>query len=163
MEEPTHLRPVDLEQADVYFCGAMTDVSWMDARKWRKYAAIALRNAGLKTLDPTDRDFSGKQIENRETIVHLDLADIGRSRALLVNGNHPSWGSAMELIHAAAGKKLVVTWVDGYDDRVEGERDVHAPRVSPWLVYYSDIVVPALDLAIDELITRLAGTPTTAE
>lgn len=164
MEDPTPpgtLRPTTLEQADVYLCGAMTAVSWFDARKWRKYAAIALGNAGLKVLDPCDRDFTGKQMENMETIVHLDLADIGRSKAILVNGNVPSWGSAMEVVHATAGKKLVVTIFDGYVEDVAMDADVHKPTISPWLVYFSDLVVPTVDEACDYLINKLTVKETT--
>lgn len=113
----------------VYLCGGINKLSDSDAKDWRREATLAL--ADHKTLDPMRRDYRGVEAQSVTSIVNGDLADIGESDIILVNAQRPSWGTAMEIYHAALHGKHVVAFGAG-------------EHPSPWLVYYCDELHPTL-------------------
>lgn len=88
-----------------------------------------------------DRDYRGREDEYVDEIVKGDRNDIIESDIFLAYCWQPSWGTAMEIHFAHErqqsmnGHRLIVVVVP------EGQ------RISPWLRYHSDVVVPTLEAA----------------
>lgn len=72
------------------------------------------------------RDYRGKESENVAAIVEGDLADIANCDAVLAYCWQPSYGTAMEIRHAAAERKIPV-------------HVVATPPISPWLAYHATV------------------------
>jgi len=115
----------------VYVSGAITWVEKASAR-WRKQWLRKLEESDFKVFDPLLHD--DKQLESQvNTIVRRDIRRILTSDVVLVNGNYPSWGSAMEVIYSRIFGTKVYTVYD-------------KPKEAPvWLTYHSDRVFKSLD------------------
>ena len=122
----------------VYLCGAINGQSDEACKGWRDEAKAAL--AGQYTvLDPMRRDFRGKEAGNAGKIIRGDLTDIHAADILLVNASRPSWGTAMEVYHAASSRRCLV-YAFGAGD-----------HPSPWLVAHCDQLFPDLAAALTVL------------
>lgn len=120
----------------VYLCGGINGLSDAEAKGWREQAAAAL--SGLyHILNPMARDYRGKEAETAAAIVTGDLADIDAADVLLVRAERPSWGTGMEVYHAAKAGKWVVAFGAG-------------DRPSPWLAYHAHLY-PDLPAALARL------------
>jgi len=109
----------------VYLCGGINGLTDAEANDWRTEAKQLLEQKGIAWLDPMRRDYRGNEDAMYKGIVAADMEDIRHCTALLVNATRPSWGTAMEVWHAAhpffqEEKKLVYAFVGD-------------ARVSPWL------------------------------
>ena len=128
----------------LYLAGGINALSDADARDWRELVK-SLLPAGISTLDPMRRDYRGREDESVAEIVEGDLADIDACDAILANCVRPSWGTAMELHHAATAGVPVYAVVP------EGE------SVSPWLRYFSRQVFGTLEEAVASVSNLLLG------
>ncbi len=122
----------------LYLAGAMFGLEEAESRSWREEVKRQLAGH-FECLDPTRRDFRGRELEHAAEIVEKDLADIKQSDALLIMAEHPSWGTACEMYQAHLWGKTIITVCSG--------------RVAPWLHYHSTRVVASLDEAIEWLLS----------
>jgi nucleoside 2-deoxyribosyltransferase len=121
----------------VYLAGAIFGCSDEEAMNWRGLASRLLRG---QVMDPMRRDYRGQEAGNEAAIVHGDIRDILACRAVLVNAERPSWGTAMELVYAHQMQKPIVAFVG-------------SAAVSPWLRFHASVVVPTLAEAVAWLET----------
>jgi len=131
----------------VYLCGAINGCTDEEAMNWREATKKEL-NGIFAFLDPMRRDYRGKESECVNEIVAGDLADIAASDIVLVAGDRPSWGTAMECFYAFREGKIVVT--------------VCSSRSSPWLSFHSTRVCPSL-FGAWSFLRRLAQQDTSDE
>lgn len=127
----------------VYLAGPIFGQGDRIAKAWRQAAASVL-SPHYEILDPTRRDYRGREDEFAQQIVSGDLADIDRSDVVLVVAPAPSWGTAMEIYHAASKGKEVIAVV-GLD----------AP-VSPWLRVHATHLCASLDEAVRLLLDTVS-------
>lgn len=121
----------------IYLCGPINGCSDAECKDWREEVKRAL-DGQFRFLDPMRRDYRGVEDEHFVEIVRGDYRDINDSDIVLAMADLPSWGTAMEIHHAhRRGKSVVV--VCGQD------------RISPWLRFHSNAIVPSLDRAIEHL------------
>jgi len=123
-------------QKTIYLCGGINGLSDSDSMDWREATKVAL-SGKFTFLDPMRRDYRGKEDDNVAEIVAGDLADIAASDIILVAGDRPSWGTAMECFHGASIGKRVATVCGG--------------RVSPWLRHHSEVICPSFQAAWEVL------------
>lgn len=121
----------------IYLAGPINGATDEEANGWRQAFMARLPRCGF--LDPMVRDYRGREDDCVEEIVQGDKQDILDSDVVLAYAWQQSWGTAMELFYAwdrktTGGRKIVVVVPEGQ-------------RVSPWLRYHSDIVVPTLEKA----------------
>lgn len=118
-----------------YLCGGINGLSDADCKDWREVAKAKLLTP---TLDPMRRDFRGKEDDNILEIVHGDIEDIKNCDFILVNATRPSWGTAMEVLHAAlTHTKNIIAFVGPNT------------KVSPWLRFYCNEIVDSVEMAVD--------------
>jgi hypothetical protein len=98
----------------VYLCGKMAGLTLDQMAGWRLQAAKFIEARGHFALDPVKLEMAG---EPPEEIVRRDLICIRKADAVLVNGNIPGWGSAIEVGFANACRVPVVTFKDDPDTR----------------------------------------------
>lgn len=89
-------------------------------------------------VDPTTRDFRGREDETFKEIVRGDKTDIESCDCLLAYCPKPSFGTAMEVFFAWQLGKLVI---------VVNE----SPKVSPWIRYHASIIKPSIAEAVEYL------------
>ncbi len=112
----------------LYLAGPINGTTDLQATAWRDEAARVLE--GLwECVNPMVRDYRGKEYFNVKAIVEGDLADIATCDAVLAYCWQPSYGTAMEIRHAAHELKIPVHVVTG----------LQAAPVSPWLQYHATI------------------------
>jgi nucleoside 2-deoxyribosyltransferase len=128
-----------------YLAGAILGQSDAECREWRKDAAKALAEIGVEALDPLRRDFRGVEVENMSVIIDANIADIEASDIVLVKGNIPSWGTAMEIVYAYGMDKFIVVW---------GVGDV----ISPWLKFHTDAQEKTMELALARIVEFIEST-----
>lgn len=122
----------------VYLAGPIHGKSDQECKGWRIKARSALEAAGHRVLDPMERDYRGREMESVDQIVGGDLFDISNCDCLLVNAEHPSWGTAMELAYAFGYGKGAVAFTGG-------------AAVNPWLKYHCDSVCRTMEEAVSEV------------
>ena len=129
----------------VYLSGAMLGCSDAECKDWREYAKRRLK---CDTRDPVVlRDFRGREQEGVVEVVEKDKADIDDCDIVLVNFIRPSVGTSMEILYAwERGKTVVLVAPQG-------------AVISPWLLYHSHKVFPALDDAIASINETVRGVP----
>lgn len=149
----------------IYLAGGINGLSDEDAIDWREKAK-ALIPRDIAVLDPMARDYRGKEDESVEDIVLGDLQDIASVDAILAYCPKPSWGTAMEIHHAATtGSPIRVRIPAGEPEfqadtyKTLGHRMIIAvvpagTSVSPWLRYYTHAVVETLEEAVQWLVDR---------
>jgi nucleoside 2-deoxyribosyltransferase len=125
----------------VYLAGPIFGKTDAECMGWRKEAAEWLRLHDFEPVDPMARDYRGSEDLAPEAIVSGDLADIASCGFVLVNANHASWGTAMEIVHAFQGDCTVVAFAT----------HANAPRISPWLRVHSDAVYDSLSSALADI------------
>lgn len=125
----------------VYLAGAIFGKTDSECKDWRDKATDMLP---FETVNPLRRDYRGREGDNYRQIVQGDLGDIRRCDAMLVNAESPSWGTAMEVFHAAKNGEIPVFAFN-----------VDPANCSPWLKYYCE-VYRSLEEAIAALIKRLS-------
>jgi len=118
----------------VYLAGPINGCNDQEVFGWRKDASEAL--AGFEVIDPSRRDFRGKESASACDIVELDKKDIDSCDILLAYAVTPSVGTSMEVLYAYAHplKKTVVA--------------VLSRNASPWLIYHSDYQVGTVSEAV---------------
>jgi hypothetical protein len=94
----------------VYLCGGINGLSDSACRDWRETAKAAL--VAYQILDPMRRDYRGKEDDSVAEIVDGDKVDVAASNTLLVNASRPSWGTAMEIMHAFERGKRIVSFME---------------------------------------------------
>jgi hypothetical protein len=115
-----------------YLAGPIADCTDEEMHDWRDEAA-----ARLSVLDPTIRDYRGRELENVQAVVEGDKDDIDQCEYMLAYCPKPSVGTSMEILYAwQRGQRVVVVVPPG-------------SPISPWLVYHSHLLVDSLDRAID--------------
>ncbi len=125
----------------VYLCGGINGLTDDEATTWRERVKAQL--GAERCVDPMRRDYRGREDGHAAEIVNGDLEDISACDVVLANCVRPSWGTAMEIFHAARWCPTVKTII----------AVVPAGQpVSPWLRYHTSAVVTDLELAIDLLI-----------
>ena len=117
----------------IYLAGAIGGLTFEEANSWRKEAYDALSSDHV--LNPMRRDFTKNPSASMNEIITLDKYDIDRADILLVNGNIPSWGTAMEVLHAWNKGKIIVTFASD-------------PASPVWLAYHSTKIFNSLSEAI---------------
>lgn len=125
----------------VYLAGPINSVSDHQAHAWRDEVITALDGRGITFVNPMVRDYRGHEDENVSAIVEGDLTDIASCDVLLAYCWKPSYGTAMEIRHAAAELRIPVIVV------------ATAP-VSPWLRYHATELYPTLGDAVVALARR---------
>ena len=119
----------------VYLAGPINGCSDAECKDWRTAAKAGL--AGLaECLDPMDRDYRGRELENVASIVENDKADIDSCDVVLVYFIKPSVGTAMEVLYAWQRMKTVIVV------------NVSGKPPSPWLTYHSQAVFADVSQAI---------------
>jgi nucleoside 2-deoxyribosyltransferase len=124
----------------VYLCGGINGLTDAECKNWRSQAALLL--PGINVLDPMTRDYRGKEAENFKAIVDGDLSDITMSDIILVKGDRPSWGTAMEIVYAHQLQKLVVVF-----GVVES--------CSPWLRYHAQALFQTIEESCQYIMDQL--------
>lgn len=126
-----------LAQPLVYLAGPIAGCTDAQCNDWREEATAALKVYGIGVLNPMRRDYRGRRDISPYFIVDQDLDDIRNSDVVLVNTTMgPSWGTAMEFVHAKYLNKPVVAMV------AIGEFP------SPWVTCHSKILVASLKNAV---------------
>lgn len=105
----------------VYLAGPMEGVSEKAMKGWRDTATASLKEAGIRSLDPSrrkkfhDEPYSAN-LANR--IVKMDLQDIARSSVVLANLSKEAleggraWGTVSEIAHSHTKNKIIVVVTD---------------------------------------------------
>lgn len=119
-----------------YLAGPIYGQSDESCFEWRKEATAVLRAKNIMTLDPTVRDYRGKEQENIDRIVIGDKRAIMAADTVLCYSPEPSYGTAMEVFFAWSMHKQVLTVTTSQ---------------SPWINYHSTLVVSTLKEALDLL------------
>jgi nucleoside 2-deoxyribosyltransferase len=119
----------------VYLAGDINGLSNEDVFGWRSEIK-SKADIGIEFLDPTSRDYRGQEDENVEEIVLGDLKDIDSVDIMIASAGAPSWGTAMEIHYAYTQDIPVVAIVPG-------------DRVSPWLRFHVQAIVPDIDTAVE--------------
>lgn len=106
--------------------------------RWRKAAHKLLRLKNVMSIAPTDADYRGKETiaGNPERIVESDKKSIMMCDTLLAKCDHPSYGTAMEVLFAWSLRKQVIVVTNSY---------------SPWIRYHADHVFPTVEEAIKNM------------
>ena len=120
----------------VYLAGPIFQSEDHECIDWRREARKKLN--GIEVFDPMDRDYRGATNENYERIVEEDKELIDEAQVLLVNHIKPSAGTSMEILFSWEQHKRVIL--------VSTQE-----KMSPWLVYHSNIIYSELDHAIEEI------------
>ena len=119
----------------VYLAGPIFNCTDAECRNWREYATKKLN---CTAVDPMRRDYRGIEEESTVEIVELDKLDIMETDCLLANyGDIPpgSAGTAMEILFAWEQHKTIIIVTS-------------QAKVSPWLIYHSNLIFKLLDDAI---------------
>jgi hypothetical protein len=124
-----------------YLCGGINGLNDADCRDWREVAKSILKT---ETLDPMRRDYRGIEDSNVGDIVSGDLEDIGRSIFAVVNATKPSWGTAMEVRELHVQGKRIAAFIGD------------TKRVSPWLRYHCDVLLPTVEDACESVNSWMA-------
>lgn len=129
----------------VYLAGGINGLSDADATDWREEMKRLLPRA-IGVLDPMSRDYRGREAENVAEIVKGDLEDIASCQAMIAYCPRPSWGTAMEIYHAArvAPRRVIAIVPEGLP-------------ISPWLRHHTEVVVATLEEAVDALLREPNG------
>lgn len=115
----------------VYLAGPIAGCNDEEASGWRQGFVEA--HPAHEFLDPMRRDYRGKEDDNVNDIVELDIEDIDTADIFLAYCWQVSWGTAMEIFYAyTSGKRVILVVPEGV-------------RVSPWLRYHSDEIYKSLD------------------
>ncbi len=131
----------------VYLAGGIAGCTDHEAKDWRATATAALTKAGYTVKDPMARDYRG--IMNHQWTMDLvdecvggDLRDIASSDVVLARAVSPSWGTAMEIVHARKlGKKIIAFGVG-----------LHNAAVSPWILYHCHVCCETFEQGLQQLI-----------
>ena len=121
----------------VYLAGAIYEMDDTCVR-WRKAASLLLRKKNIMSMRPTDADYRGKEsiAGNPEQIVERDKKEIMMCDTILAKCDHPSWGTAMEILFAWSLQKQIVVVTNSF---------------SPWIRYHATHVFPTVEDAIDSM------------
>lgn len=103
-----------MQGGKVYLCGKMAGLTLDQMAGWRDEATAFLTARGHIALDPVKLEHPN---EPAEVLVQRDLICVRKADAVLVNGNIPGWGSAMEVMFANMIGVPVVTFRDEHDSR----------------------------------------------
>ena len=125
--------------AKVYLAGPIHGMTDIGCKLWRAEAAALLGVHDVEVVDPMTRDFRGREEEFADDLVAADKEDIERSDVVLVNANHPSWGTAMEVMYGISFGKRVVAFTD-------------ADSISPWLRCHTSAIFGTLHEAIAGIV-----------
>jgi len=109
----------------VYVAGPMLDCSDSQKNVWREFFKDRVLNH-IKVLDPTKRDYSGKEDDCFTQIVEEDKAEIDQCDIVVVYPWKNSAGTSMEILYAFERGIPVFTKVSE-----------HGEVVSPWIRYHS--------------------------
>ena len=120
----------------LYLAGPIFGRTDDECKAWRDTATNVLGNS-FRILSPMTRDCRGMEESLHRDLVTLDLEDIDQSDVILANVASPSWGTAMEIFHAARTGRVVV----GFGAR-PGE-------VSPWLRTHTLAIYATLEEACE--------------
>ena len=106
--------------------------------RWRKATHKLLMKKNIMCLKPTDADYRGRETIAGipEQIVKRDKTDIMTCDTLLAKCDHPSYGTAMEIMFAWSLHKQIIVLTNSY---------------SPWIRYHADHIFPTVDEAINNL------------
>ena len=115
----------------IYLCGGINGLTDEECYGWREKAKELLNHP---TIDPTRRDYRGKEDESVDAIIDGDKKDIDDADILLVNATRPSWGTAMEIMYAFERNKPVYSIV--------------GDKISPWLRYHSTLLSDSLESSV---------------
>jgi nucleoside 2-deoxyribosyltransferase len=140
----------------IYLAGPINGCTDAEAHGWRTILKQHLRNdadftateemlsgsADVLILDPMRRDYRGVALtdELRQKLVYDDLADIARSDIIVVNCSRPSWGTAMEIVHAAQMGKTILRF---------------GSQPSPWLDHFGGSECGSLESCFNELAAEI--------
>lgn len=119
----------------VYLCGPINGCTDAECKDWREEVKRHFPTA----IDPTKRDYRGKEAESYREIVELDKRDVRRADVVLVNHVKPSVGTAMEVFYA---------WTLGTPVVLLCERGA---ALSPWLRYHSTSIVHSVRDAVAKI------------
>lgn len=129
----------------VYLAGAITGTDPDYHLGWRNYVTKILSKKYI-VLNPLHQaQYDGN---NGEAIIKNDLRMIAECDVLLVNGNRPSWGTAMEMFFAYQLHKLIFVVIDTSKDM----------EISPWLVHHVNVLFTTMDQAINYLMVLMENT-----
>jgi nucleoside 2-deoxyribosyltransferase len=111
----------------VYLAGPINGSSDDEVFGWRN--ALIDRHADITFVDPTVRDYRGREAENVEDIVEGDKGDIDSCEVFVAHCPKPSVGTSMEVFYSWQLGMPTIVWVPE-----------EAP-VSPWLACHSHQLV----------------------
>jgi len=126
----------------IYLSGGIAGLIDEEAYGWRKKVRAHYYRIGstVVTVIPTRLQYR-PDMDLRDAakwLVKRDKFDILRSDIVLAYCPRPSWGTAMEIIHAYKNDKWVVVVCDD-------------PEPSPWLLAHSDVLVGTFEEAYTEI------------
>ena len=106
--------------------------------RWRKATHKLLMKKNIMCLKPTDADYRGmeRKPDIPERIVKRDKTDIMTCDTVLAKCDHPSYGTAMEIMFAWSLRKQIIVVTNSY---------------SPWIRYHADYIFPTLEEALNNL------------
>ncbi len=119
----------------VFLSGPINACTYEEMHGWRETAKWMLPD--VEWVDPTVRDYRGREASNEAEIVQLDLDDIEFCDYMLVMAERPSWGTAMEIVYAHKWGITIVA--------ITGTGNLPP---SPWLVHHVHECVDSLNEAI---------------
>ena len=123
----------------VYLAGPIHGRNDLECKAWRNEAAAILGVHDIECLDPMSHDCRGIEEDVAEDIVDRDRQMIDQASAVLVNGNEPSWGTAMEVFYAKSLGKPVIAFTN-------------AETISPWLRVHTTAVFGTLHQALGGIV-----------
>lgn len=122
----------------IYLAGGITGLSDEEVFGWRHHL-IKHYNQPYKVvnfIDPTIKDYRGKEHNYVKEIVEFDKDRIDSADALIVNYKHgngrPFIGTSMEMLYAWDRHKFIALVFD--------ESLTPMVPVSPWLVYHTHVI-----------------------
>lgn len=128
----------------IYLAGAINGCTDTQMSDWRDALKSKSYNFNAYFLDPTDRDYRGRELDYgvANEIVTLDKLDIRNSNYILVWYEKPSVGTSMEIFYAhSLGIPLIL--IDKREDRTK--------NLSPWLIHHTTALVQSIDEAVETL------------
>lgn len=106
--------------------------------RWRQVATSLLRKKNIMSVKPTDADYRGKEQDKYipKRIVDRDKSDIMMCDTILAKCDHPSYGTAMEIMFAWSLQKQIAIVTNSF---------------SPWIRYHATEIFPTVADAIEAM------------
>lgn len=108
----------------IYLAGPISGTLSQGRDPWRRIATAAIHQENSIALDPVRFGLDPKT-DGPQAVVYFDLTVLSTADALLIDATHPTWGGAMELLHAYQARIPTI-----------GFTVLEGASPSPWLLHH---------------------------